>query len=105
MAEDYDNELLADSLSISEARIQLPRLPERLIAEKRAIPLTRRGQPVMALVSWELYMSIIETMEIMADPKMVDALRESVQDIKAGRVRPLSEFEAELDSEERQEGE
>ena len=101
MATEYDNELLGNSLSISEARNQLTQLPERLIAEKRAIPLTRRGEPVMALVSWELYTSIIETMEIMADPKMMSALRENVEDIESGRVYTQEEVMAELDSEER----
>jgi PHD/YefM family antitoxin component YafN of YafNO toxin-antitoxin module len=35
---------------------------------------------------WEFYESIVETLEILGDPEMVTALRESLEDLKRGRV-------------------
>ena len=95
MATDQDNEL-GETLSITEARNLLTKLPEQLAAQRSAIPLTRRGKPVMALISWDLYLAIQETMEVMGDPELMSALRESIKDVVAGRVRPLEQFEAEL---------
>ena len=74
-------------LTISEARRGLLDLPEKLArTSERAVTITRRGQPVLAILPWELYESIIETLDILGDPEMVTALRASLEDIKRGRL-------------------
>jgi len=74
-------------LTISEARKVLLGLPERLAREpERAVTITRRGRPVLAVMPWELYESIVETLDILGDPEMVSALRESLEDLKRGRL-------------------
>jgi len=45
---------------------------------------------------WEFYESMVATMEIMADPALMDQLRESIKDIEEGRTMSLDELEAEL---------
>ena len=74
-------------LTISKARKALPDLPEKLArAPQRAVTITSRGQPVLAVLSWGFYESIIETLDILGDPEMVKALRESLEDLDRGRV-------------------
>lgn len=74
-------------LTISEARKALLDLPEKLArTPERALTITRRGQPVLAILPWEFYESLVETLEILGDPQMVTALRESLEDLKRGRV-------------------
>lgn len=74
-------------LTISEARKALLDLPEKLArTPARAVTITRRGQPVLAILPWELYESIVETLDILGDPEMARALRESLDDLKRGRV-------------------
>ena len=85
-----------EGLSITEARSRLTQLPEQLANMGWALPLTRRGEPVMALMSWELFEAIEETLEIMGDPELMAALRESIKDVAEGRVRSLEEVTAEL---------
>ena len=41
---------------------------------------------MLAILPWEFYESIVETLEILSDPEMASALRESVEDIKRGRM-------------------
>jgi prevent-host-death family protein len=72
-------------LSIAEARSQFTQLPEQL-EECGALTVTRRGKPVMALMSYDLYASLVETLEVMGDAELMAALRRSVADVKAGRV-------------------
>lgn len=55
------------NIPISEARNQMTSLPEILTAESGAVAITRRGKPVLAIMPWELYESIIETLEIEHD--------------------------------------
>jgi antitoxin YefM len=84
---DVYKRILMTELTISEARKALLDLPEKLArTPERAVTITRRGQPVLAILPWEFYESIVETLEILGDPEMVTALRESLEDLKRGRV-------------------
>jgi prevent-host-death family protein len=74
-------------LTISEARKALLDLPDKLArTPDRAVTITRRGQPVLAILPWEFYESLVETLEVLGDPEMVTALRESLEDLTRGRV-------------------
>jgi prevent-host-death family protein len=80
-------------LTISEARKALLDLPDKLArTPEHALTITRRGQPVLAILPWELYESIVETLEILGDPEMATALRDSLEDLARGRV--VSQAEA-----------
>ena len=94
MAKNINKEI--EGLSITEARSRLTRLPEQLANMGWAVPLTRHGKPVMALMAWDLYEAIEETLEIMGDPDLMAALRMSIEDVAEGRVRSLAEVEADL---------
>jgi prevent-host-death family protein len=84
---DVYKRVLMTELTISEARKALLDLPEKLArAPDRAVTITRRGQPVLAILPWEFYESLIETLDILGDPEMATALRESLEDLKRGRV-------------------
>lgn len=74
-------------LTISEARKGLLGLPEKLArVPERALTITRRGEPVLAVMPWALYESIIETLDILGDPEAMAALRASIEDLKRGRL-------------------
>jgi PHD/YefM family antitoxin component YafN of YafNO toxin-antitoxin module len=63
----------------------------RQAAAVRAVKITRRKEPVMALMPWELFESLIETIDVMADERLMRELRGSLADIKAGRVLTLDQ--------------
>ena len=80
---------MTESMPIIEARNKLTSLPEALQnqPELGAIAITRRGQPVLALMSWELYESLLETIEIVSDEKLMPLLRQSIREAAAGQVK------------------
>lgn len=86
-----------DYLSISEARKRLLSLPDRLRERPAAVAVTRREKPVLAIMPWELYESIMETLEIMGDEELMAALRQSIADVEAGRTFTMDEVGRELD--------
>lgn len=88
---------MADNMPITEAREMLTRLPERLAEGRQALALTRRGKPVMALMSWDLYQSIVETLEIMGDSDLMAALRQSIKEVGEGKVIAWETVKEELD--------
>ena len=59
--DEHDIELIP----MAQARGMLARLPEKLTEEERAVAVTKRGKPVLVVIPWDLYESIVETMEIM----------------------------------------
>ena len=74
-------------LTITEARQALLDLPERLAkAPDKAVSITRHGRPVLAVMPWELYESLVETLDVLSDPEMTAALRSSLEDIRKGRL-------------------
>ena len=85
-----------ENIPIVQARAMLSQLPEKLSDENRAVALTRHGKPVLAVMPWELFETIMETMEIMGDADMMAALRESIEDIREGNLIPLEQVKAEL---------
>ena len=83
-------------MSIAKARAMMSQLPEILSSENQAMAVTRHGKPVMAMMSWDLFESIMETMDIMGDPDLMTALRRSIEDIRADRLIPLEQVKSEL---------
>ncbi len=84
-------------IPITTARHELTSLPERLSAEPGAVTVTRRGKPVLAILPWDLYESIQETLEVMADEDLMAALRESLQELAEGETIPWEAAKADLD--------
>jgi antitoxin YefM len=73
-------------LTISEARERLTSLPEELDRHPGAVAVTRRGKPVLAVLPWDVYESIVETLEIMGDDDLMADLRRAIQEISAGEA-------------------
>lgn len=78
------------SIPIIEARNKLTNLPETLQnqPELGAIAVTRRGKPVLAVMSWDFYESLLETLEIMGDEELMPLLRQSLLEAKSGKIKP-----------------
>ena len=88
-----------EEITVTKARDMLMKLPEALAESNEAIPLTRRGKPVMALMAWELFETIQETLEILSDEELMAALRRSIRQAEAGETIPFDEVMAGLDNE------
>lgn len=73
------------NISMSEARNELTSMPELLEKQHGAVAITRRGKPVLALMPWDLYESIIETLEVLGDKKLMAALQKGIKEIAAGK--------------------
>ena len=63
-------------------------LPEELNGriEDNAIAVTRRGKPVLAIMTWELFEAIYETLEIMGNEGLMRSLRQSIKEVREGKT-------------------
>ena len=79
-----------EKLTITEARNRFTKLPDET-ANNRIFAVTRRNKEVMAVMSWDLYEGLLETMEILADKDMMEDFRRGLDDIQSGRTYDLEE--------------
>ena len=63
-----------EKISVAMARATPSRLPERLSMDNRTAALIRHGKPILAAMPWDLFESIVETIEITGDPETMTAL-------------------------------
>ena len=87
-----------ENISIVEAGSILSELPKRLADEDRPVAITRHGKPVLAVMSWHLFESIAETLEIMADDDMMNAMQRGIEDALEGNLVSLDQVVADLDA-------
>ena len=83
-------------LSTVDARRELTKLPEKLGANPATVVVTRRGKPVLAIMTWEDYQAILETLEILADDEAVESLRRSIKEVKEGKLIPWEDAKGRL---------
>jgi antitoxin YefM len=72
-------------LPITEARHELTSLPERLTQEGGTLTITRRGKPVLAVMTWDHYEALLETLEILGDVNLMTNLRQGIAEAKSGQ--------------------
>lgn len=87
------------SLSIMEARKTLTSLPDSLLhsnGEADVLEVTRRGKPVLAVMPWDLYEAVSETLEVLSDKELMAHLQQSLQQLNAGDLIPWEQAKQEL---------
>lgn len=77
-------------ISITEARNKFMKLPDQA-AKDQILAITRRNKEVMAVMSWEMYEGLLETLEVLSDPELMKHLRTGIEDVKAGQTHSLSD--------------
>ena len=87
---------MARELPITEARARLTQIANDLVDSQDTVTVTNRGKPMMILVGYEMYESIMESLEIMSDPDLIVQLRHSLREARRGHVIGLHEVERTL---------
>ena len=83
-------------LSISEAREKLTKLANQLNGEHDAVEVTSRGKPVLAILSWDLYEALEETVEILSHEELQSQLQDSIRELKQGKLIPWNEVKSRI---------
>ena len=77
-------------VGVKEAHRILPKLLRDAEAGKQIV-VSRKGKPVAVVIGAKEYNSIMATLEEMADPRALRALREAKEDSAAGRIYTYEE--------------
>ncbi len=87
---------MAKTVPFTQARTTLSELLDELEERHEHVVITRKGRPVAVLVPAEEQEILEETLEILQDEDLLEALRESEEDVKSGRLTRLLEVRREL---------
>ena len=89
---------MTKTLSIAQVRSQLLALADELNRPSAtgAVAVTKRGRPVLALLPWAFYESLVETLEILGDEDLMKALRRSLKEARAGKTIPFEKVKQDL---------
>ena len=72
-------------LPITEARDEVTALPDTLRRTHETVTVTRRGKPVLAILPWEEYEALVETLDVMADDDLMASLRQGIKEVSQGK--------------------
>ena len=82
---------MTKTLPISEAREHLRALVEQASRTMGRVIITRNGKPEAVLMGYDEYESWVETLDTLADPEEMEAIREGAADIRVGNVVSFEE--------------
>ena len=87
---------MINTVSLKELRPELPKVISRIDGKLDRYVITKRGKPVVVMMSVEDYESLMETLDILADPKAMASLRRGEEEIRKGRTRPWKDIKSSL---------
>ena len=87
---------MIQTLPITKAREELTSLVENAKKRLDEYVITVNGTPAAVIISAAEYESWKETNEILADKKLMKAIKQGEEDIKAGRVYDWEDVKKEL---------
>ena len=86
------------TVTLSDAKTHLPRLLAEVSEIGERIIITRSGRPAGVLLSIEEYDGLVETLEILADPELSAAVRQSLAEASDHDLVSHEELWSELGS-------
>ncbi len=76
---------------ITQAKAKLLDMVRQLSDTNDTIAITKNGVPEAVMLSMRKFEGLLETIDILADPKMMRQLKGSAEDVKEGRLIDLDE--------------
>ncbi len=83
---------MAKIVPFTEARANLTELLDALEDKQEHVLITRNGRPSAVMLSADEYESLEETLDILQDKDLMEALRKSEDDVRAGRLTSLKDL-------------
>ncbi len=82
---------MTNTLSLKELRPELPKVIKSIDEKFDRFIITKRGKPVVVMMSIDDYESLIETLDILEDKETMKRVRKGEDEIKSGKTRSWKE--------------
>ena len=87
---------MTKSITLKRLRPSLPRVVDEIDSKMDRFIITKRGKPVAMMMAIDDYESLLETLGILSDAKLMKRIRQAEKDVKGGKVKSLDRIEKEL---------
>lgn len=88
--------VMSETLPLAQVKARLSEIVDLVASQQQRVTITRHGRPAAVLVSPDDLESLEETLAIMSDPRLVDAIRAGRESFGRGDPGvPLEEIAAE----------
>lgn len=77
---------LQEILPVTTVKKNLLEIIKRMEKLDEVVAITRNGIPVSVMMPFERYEGLLETVEILSDPKTMKILKQSLKDFESGRT-------------------
>lgn len=84
------------TVPLTELRPKLPKIMDRLSKYFDRCIITRRGKPEAVILSEEDYESLLETLEILSDQKLMKSIKKAQEDLRKGKGVPWEKVKKKL---------
>ena len=88
---------MTHTVSLKELRPQLPHIADAVERKMDRYIVTRRGRPVMTILSPEDYEGLLETIEILSDKAAMRRIKKSMKQARAGQTVPWEDVKRRLE--------
>ena len=87
---------MTHTITLKELRPDLPKVVENIDEKWERYIVTKHGKPSVVMLSVEDYESLMETLDILADPRAIRSLKRGEEDLRKGRTRDWQEIKKRL---------
>jgi len=84
------------TIPLTELRPKLPKIMDRLSKYFDRCIITRHGKPEAVLLSEEDYESLLETLEILSNPRWMKTIRKAREEFRRGKGIPWEKAKKKL---------
>ncbi|MFH2204548.1 MAG: type II toxin-antitoxin system Phd/YefM family antitoxin [Elusimicrobiota bacterium] len=88
---------MTKTITLKALRPGLPKVADAIESKLDRYIVTRRGEPVMMLISPEDYEGLLETIEILSDKASVKRIRKSQKEARTGKTISLEALRRKLE--------
>lgn len=85
---------LSEHLSLADVKNRLSEVVDKLEREHGRVVVTKHGQPAAVMLNVDDLESLEETLEVLSNPALGDAIRDGADDLAAGRTERLAKDQA-----------
>ncbi|OGW72742.1 MAG: hypothetical protein A2Y02_03190 [Omnitrophica bacterium GWA2_52_12] len=78
---------MVHTITLKELRPELPKVVDSINKKWERYVVTKHGKPSVVMLSIDDYEALMETLDILADPRALKNLKRGEQDLRKGRVR------------------
>lgn len=87
---------MTKSVTLKELRPKLPKIINEIDSKMDRFIITKRGKAVALVMSIDDYESLLETLDVLSDKKLMSKIKKAEADIRKGDVKGLDRIEKEM---------